>query len=416
MSPPTSEQNKHLIALEDVASMIQKAQINIKKCSKQRLTEGYLKARLNTVDDYWEMFKQSHNELMKCTPREHRGIIPYFLNEEYYACEEMYLCLQGDINDLLSKLKTSDVCNMSLECGQTSLAKLPKIQLPTFSGKYEDWPTYQDLFMALVHNTSISNVQKLHYLKTSVSGEAERLLRHIHITDSNYDQAWELLAKRLGNKRVIVTTLLKRLFNQKKVTNQSASQIKSLLDTTTECINSLKNMKVCTEAWDPILVFLVGQKLDAESVKDWEQSVYKEDNDTLPTWNDMKLFLESRFRTLELINPTTAYPTREKPQDHKSFHVTSKEHEDEEDSFKSAHARVNTQPSCTYCTGEHYIFNCKDFVKQPVEQRKEFVQKSRLCFNCLKPNHNVYRCKHTTSCRVCRRKHHSLLHQVKETN
>lgn len=43
---------------------------------------------------------------------------------------------------------------------------LPRIQLPQFSGRYEDWPPFRDLFTSLITNDqSISDVARLHYLK-----------------------------------------------------------------------------------------------------------------------------------------------------------------------------------------------------------------------------------------------------------
>lgn len=419
--PQTTQQTEYIRTLEDMAMMIQNAQMNLKKCPKQRLTIGYIKSRQKTIDEYWDVFKTTHNSLTKCTEREQKGILPYFLNEDFYKIEDLYICLQADLSDLVLKLEaqknSSHECEISISSqdGQLSMVNLPRIQLPTFSGKYEDWPTYQDLFNALVHNTKLTNVQKLHYLKTSVSGEAELLLRHIQITDSNYKQAWESLEKRFGNKKMIVNSLLKRLFCQKKIINHSASQIKTLLDTTTECINSLNNLKINTESWDPMIIFLVGQKLDTELLKDWEQQSHKDANesDELPKWEDMKKFLEAKFRTMELVAPVATY-TRDRNQIHKSFHVAAEESED--NSFQSAHASVTSQPSCSYCKGEHYIFHCKDFAKRTVAQRQDFVKNNRLCFNCLVPNHNVFRCRQKTSCRVCRKKHHSLLHQIKESN
>jgi hypothetical protein len=234
MPQPTPEQTQLITKLEDVAGMIQKTQTNIKKCPKQRLTQGYVTQRIKILEDYWNMFKQAHNNLLHCTPREQRGDMQYFLNEDYYTVEDLYLCLQADLTDLLNKWESEkrslELSNMSTSSndGQLPFVNLPKIQLPTFSGRYEDWTTYQDLFTALVHNTRLTNVQKLHYLKTSVSGEAEILLRHIQITEDNYTQAWELLKNRFGNKRMIVHSVLKKLFGQKKINTQSACQIKNL--------------------------------------------------------------------------------------------------------------------------------------------------------------------------------------------
>ncbi|XP_063544857.1 uncharacterized protein LOC134753026 [Cydia strobilella] len=181
-----------------------------------------------------------------------------------------------------------------------------------------------------------------------------------------------------------------------------------------ECINSLNNLNVSTDSWDPIIIFLVGQKLDAESVKDWEQSVHKDSSEDMPKWEELQKFLVAKFRTLEMA-AAVSVPTRDKSQTPKTFHVAEQE-EDEVSLFQCAHVGVASQPTCTYCKGEHYIFNCKEFTKNSVEDRHDFVRKNRLCYNCLVPFHNVYRCKQKTSCRICKKRHHSLLHQTRESN
>lgn len=320
----TAEQDKYLTTLHEVYNIIQKTQVNLKKCPKQRLTKGYIQARLKILEDYWNTFKQAHNSLTICTPREQKGMLPYFLNEDFYQVEDLYLVLQADLSDHLIKIEAPEIANVATVSHEAQLfsspfvSSLPRIQLPTFSGRYEDWPTYQDLFTALVHNTNLSNVQKLHYLKTSVSGEAEILLRQIQTLETNYVQAWDLLKGRFGNKKMILNSLLKRLFGQKKVSSQSSSQIKNILDTTIECINSLNNLQINTSSWDPIIIFLVSQKLDPETLKDWEEFTYKNNTDQLPTWDMLKGFLEAKFRTLELIMPMSIH-SKEKSQTHNYF-------------------------------------------------------------------------------------------------
>ncbi|XP_039764230.1 uncharacterized protein LOC120636738 [Pararge aegeria] len=207
---------------------------------------------------------------------------------------------------------------------------------------------------------------------------------------------------------MIANSLLKRLFGQRKITNQSAIHIKTVLDTTTECISSLRNLHLSTDSWDPVIIFLVSQKLDPESQKDWEEHAYKENSDEMPTWEEMKKFLESKFRTLELIAPTTS---TQKQSIQRSYHVKT----EEGDVYESAHFIANTSQICTYCNAsDHYIQNCNPFIKEPVEERHCFVKRNNLCFNCLIPNHSVFLCKNKTRCRVCRRKHHTLLHQISE--
>lgn len=402
----TKEQQQYLAILEDGANLLRKTQSNLKKCPKGRLTRGYLEARVKIIDEYWMSFKNAHDGLVKITPKEQKGILPYFLNEEFFIYEELYSSLQGDLKDMLTSLADSsmDVRNssgMNVTYTSQNIVHLPKIELPKFHGSYEKWPTFKDLFISLVHeNNSLSDVQKLHYLKTSVSGEAEALLSHIQVTSSNYETAWNVLTRRYGNRRIILNCIMKRLFYQKKMTSQSAAQLKGLLDTTIECLNNLENLKITADSWDHVIIFLLVQKFDPETHKGWEEYAYKEDSEALPTWSELRNFMESKFRTLELVTGIPANNnTKEKQVKERSYHV----------------ANPSTEKICIMCKENHTLSHCKKFVEMKLSERTDYVKNKHLCFNCLAPGHSVKRCKLPVSCQKCRRRHHSLLHETKNT-
>lgn len=407
----TSEQL--ISVLEEIAGIIQKAQINLKKCSKSRLTKGYIETRQRNLEEYWTTFRSTHQELVKCTPAPQRADMSYFVNDNYSLVEDLYLCVQGDLTDMLDTLTsvrpTRSTCPQDITMCEpkenNNIVKLPRIQLPIFTGTYEGWPTFNDLFLSLIHNnTSLSKVQKLHYLKSSVVGEAEALLRNVQVTEDNYDQAWETLRNRYGNKRLIINTLLKKLFLQKKITVHSASQIKNILDTTSECLNSIKNQNISIESWDPVIIFFVVQKLDAETHKDWEEYTYSHNSNELPTWDNLKMFLEKKFRTLELTTATsvtTNYTTRERGIKEKSFHVTSR--------------TLPASKVCSMCDDNHTLSHCMKFSKLLPNERSEFVKKTGLCYNCLMVGHTAWKCRAPVSCHICSRRHHSLLHQPTTT-
>jgi hypothetical protein len=46
-----------------------------------------------------------------------------------------------------------------------NIAKLPRINLPSFFGRYEDWESFKDLFSSLVHDVaSLPDSTKLQFL------------------------------------------------------------------------------------------------------------------------------------------------------------------------------------------------------------------------------------------------------------
>ena len=82
--------------------------------------------------------------------------------------------------------------------------RLPKLNLPTFSGNYKSWTSFFDLFTSSVDsNSTLTNSQKLQYLKASLTGDAAKLLSSFTVTDNNYEPALDVLKKRYDNPRMI---------------------------------------------------------------------------------------------------------------------------------------------------------------------------------------------------------------------
>lgn len=386
--------------LEDNANLIRKAQINHKKAPKGRLTLGYLKVRMQCVDEYWRAFKTGHQSLLKITKKEDRERLPYFIKNQYDLCEEEYLSLKTDLQDSIHSFAgtntehdTSTLSEKHTAGGSSSDVKLPRIDLPKFSGNYEAWQAFEDSFVSLIHkNNSLNNVQKLHYLKSCLTGEASVTLKHYQITDNNYMPAWDNLKERYSHKRLIVNAFLKRLFMQRRIQAQAPSQLKSFIDTTKECLIGLNNVGIVTTSWDPILLFLSMQKLDFNTCKEWEDHVSSTSSlqSELPLFKDLTKFLEGRIYTLELTASLS------KPIKERTFHVTEA-----------------TERLCICCNNNtHALYHCKDFGKLNPKDRSEFVRIQGLCFNCLLPGHSAFNCKLKMSCKLCGRRHHTLLHET----
>jgi len=60
------------------------------------------------------------------------------------------------------------------------------------------------MFKAMIHeNDSLPEIQKFHYLKLSLSGEAEHLVSNLPMTANNYTIAWKLLVERYENASLL---------------------------------------------------------------------------------------------------------------------------------------------------------------------------------------------------------------------
>jgi len=281
--------------------------------------------------------------------------------------------------------------------GLTSGVKLPNLNLPTFTGSYSEWMQFNDIFKSLIDSdTSLSNTQKFYYLKSCLEGEAATILDSLKVTDLNYTIAWQLLQDRYQNKKIIVNNHLKHIFDLDPINKESHQALRHMFDTVTKHVRCLTSIGQPTDQWDTILVYLVSNKFDNNTKRAWEQFDCAGD---LPTFAELSAFLKKRCEILETLSSNFR---KQEP------NISTKK-----PNIHSYHS--NTVQSCVYCAKSHNVYNCSDFLKLPITERIKQANLKKFCTNCLRKNHSTKDCK-ASNCRVCNKKHHTLLHIVSNTN
>ena len=94
-------------------------------------------------------------------------------------------------NQLESSRGTTNEANelQTMLSPRSSQIKLPKINLPSFTGKYTEWTSFIDHFDSAVHeNPNLRDADKMDYFKSSLRGEAHDLVKNVAKTDVNYDR------------------------------------------------------------------------------------------------------------------------------------------------------------------------------------------------------------------------------------
>lgn len=205
--------------------------------------------------------------------------------------------------------------------------------------------------------------------------------------------AWNLLTKRYNNRRAIVQTHMRALFELPNITKENAIELRRVADSATKHIQALKALRCPTEHWDVVLIHLISSKFDTITAKEWQTTLIGTE---LPTFKQFAEFLSRRCQLLESLIGSKAYS---QPVGRRiSAHVAA------------------TASSCGYCRGQHLIYYCREFLRLSVSQRVAEARKRRLCTNCLKENnHSSGKCS-AGSCKVCGHKHNSLLHVPAKSN
>lgn len=86
-----------------------------------------------------------------------------------------------------------------------SSIQLSRLTIRPFSGKYEDWAEFKDIFKScIIKNTRLPDVQKLHQLKSLLSDEPAKLIKNLKMRDNNFEIAWQTLNDHYENQNKVV--------------------------------------------------------------------------------------------------------------------------------------------------------------------------------------------------------------------
>ncbi|XP_058445759.1 uncharacterized protein LOC131426960 [Malaya genurostris] len=160
------------------------------------------------------------------------------------------------------------------------------------------------------------------------------------------------------------------------------------------------------ETRDPWLIHLLLKKLDDSLRSQWAQHIV--DND-YPTFNELLRFLKRKCDALETCaafgTKSIDYMKRDIWKDERVSQIPKKE-------VRSLTVVQNVP--CPMCTEDHTIYQCNNFKEASVQERRDLVQKAKLCFNCLRSNHFAKTCQSKSVCRNpdCKQRHHTLLCQM----
>lgn len=388
---------------------IQRTIENFRKIGKDNVTLATTKNRQKILQDHWKTVQDLDIQLDSTVKAETKLTEPYFINNEYQDAEAAFFTA----SDYLASWAAEFVADSSLlnatvaeipQEGSTQTALLPNIDLPRFSGSITEWYSFRDLFKSLIErNNSIRDVQRLHYLNSSLSGEAKDLISTFEITDANYKVAWELLNKRFDNKRVIVLEHLTAILNITPSTQGTASELKLIRDSVSRAINALKALKRATDNWDDSLVAIVLNKLDNKTRKSWE--LEQKSTTELTPCSDLDTYLGEQIRAI--VAYSNCPNANAESSTSKSTNSTSKWSNSK---TVRSHATVAAPRTCDHCSGDHSITRCEKFKSQPIEQRLATARQLKCCFNCLKGGHLPASCTSDRKCFICSRKHNTLLH------
>ncbi|XP_065084472.1 uncharacterized protein LOC135706747 [Ochlerotatus camptorhynchus] len=357
-----------------------------------------VKIRLEKLEAKWTEFEELQNDIEGMEENEENMKEHQQLRAEF---EDKYFEVRAGLaSKLPQQHATQNTVPINTSHVQASV-RLPQINLPEFDGNFQNWLPFHDTFVALIDSsTELNNIQKFHYLRASLKGDALKLIDSYSMSEANYRVAWDGLVSRFSNNYLLKKRHLNALFECPRMKKESAATLHDLIDCFERNTKILDQLGEKSNGWGAMLVHLMVSKLDEVTQMRWEENVTSEEEPSFPS---LVLFLKKQTRVLDAVSVDQ--------------HIFAPIGSSTNNSFKSRPSKVSINsatervPSdCFACSDKHWITRCPTFAKLPIDKRLQLTNSKRLCSNCLGRNHLARDCPSKFRCKTCSKKHHSLLH------
>ena len=315
---------------------------------------------------------------------------------------DIHICLASVEKALLSSHPTPvSRTSSTAERDSSASVKLPKLEIASFDGDPKKYTAFRDSFDSSIDsNDTLSDVQKLLYLKGLLKGEALNSIEGLQMTNENYREAKEIIRKRFGDKRLLISSFMAALSNLKPVEHsRELNKLRGLYDNIEKYIRNLKSLGINSSAYGPVLIPSILQKLPSDIRLTVTKRTSGDDWDFDAVLQAFHQELSAREKCHFVSEPREGQ-RKDKPK-HEKPHTGSALH-------SSGEAGKKVDPSCIYCSSkDHKPWDCK--VVPDYDSRKQICISQRRCFICLKTGHGSRKCYSKHNCYNCAARHHSSL-------
>lgn len=392
------EKDTHIAILQGHARTLKFHRDYFARTDEETITLDGYETRLESVIPMFENYTEYFSPLYAALKEEEQPLWDQHVDDFTAGYFNIVTMMREKIREKKNALQA--IAHVPNTQQASSVARTPKIPLEIFDGSSDKWIRFRDIFESMIHNkTTLSNIEKFSYLHASIKlqpGQAN-VLDSFKVCEEDYQAAWKAICDRYNDKRKIIAMHCATLFEVKKMSCESASEIRRIIDAFSSQLSALKQLGYALGEVDDIANVLIVQfallRLDDKTLREWKKS-HAEDT---ATWKQLYEFLTVQWRSLDddTMNHLTVTPpnVREEISTPLKTLVVS-----------------NVNMKCFVCFDEHFVWSCSRFKSMSVEERFKVVQEHRLCMNCLSPSHIARQCPSEHRCRICGKPHNTLLH------
>ena len=315
-----------------------------------------------------------------------------------------------DTNTAITTNSTSLNAPTSTTPASMTLPKLPKLQLPKFSGKVTEWSAFWDLYNATIHsNESMSKVNKFNYLFSYLEGSAARSIRGLTLTSANYDAAIGILQDRFGKTQQVIAAHMDQILQISACSENRTGQLRYVFDQISVHVRGLDSLGVSADQYGSLLIPIIMSKLPSEIRLQVARKATSDVWQIEELLKTIKFEVEAREMSETTRSSEKVHNNKDKSNTNRTStagaFVVTRDDKDGASNFKVR---------CAYCQELHYSASCEKVNDK--DTRVKILRDSKRCFVCLRKGHQASKCDSTKKCRHCSGRHHQSICNNAATN
>ena len=273
---------------------------------------------------------------------------------------------------------------------QSINAKLPKLQITRFNGTHTDWLRFWNQFKAEIDSADVPQITKFSYLKELLEPWVRTTVDGLPFTIEGYERAKSILKTNYGKVSEIVNAYVNNVMSLPAIHGANPNKIMEFYQKLSPNLQALETMGKLKEINGYVrmtLDKLEGIKGDLVRTDDnWQEWDFPKLLEALRKWTERNPpKLEDKYQQEK--------PTLPKPPRSRTY---------------QANQQDPRRKPCIYCdNSSHQSINCDKVTT--IQERRRLLNVKQLCFNCTGANHKASECRSTSTCRICKRRHHSSI-------
>ncbi|XP_069133524.1 uncharacterized protein [Argopecten irradians] len=305
--------------------------------------------------------------------------------------------------------------------------ELASSRLFVFNDKPNNYISWRTTFKAVVQEASLGAAEELDLLVKWLGPTSSTYALSIRSSNGSNPELgkrllWERLDERFGSPEAVEACLRSKLDNFPKTIDNV--RMYELADVLTEILvlkEDPRYQQILAHYDSPLGIRQVLNKLPTRLQFKWNDRAFSYKNTrnvSFPPFSYFVTFIKDMARLLndpsfsiEGQKSTSGEVRNPKKTDNRSITVKKTE-------VTSKEKELDTKMCPLHNSRTHFLNECRDFGRRPIEERKNLLKEHKICFKCCTTDKHIAKdCKVQLSCSVCGRKRHlTVLHERRDSD